>query len=573
MGIGSFNAGWGWGDTAEDSADEDDVYGNKTSRRNKGNMLSRVFKSETGSLNVSGQFKSGSSRSGASGHAWSDSTDLLHPYKTGADIQASTSQLSFANNHRSKTPPARLATASMTSKSPPSTKKRSHKNRRPMSLNISPAEPAPPPPTFNNLAPETRADLLKKNRKLQQMLGPDYYNPSASASSHRSSVLEDTNPIGGLVAGMAGLTKKASSKRSGGSGEMNLTSSRASNRALSESLVGAGSQAASDISSSHILLNQGSTVDDTLSPSKRSMSTRLSKTRPTSPKQARPSHTGSRTRSFSVSSTPLSPVPPTPESFMDFSSDAGELFLASPNAKRRVSTSPFGSNDALPIFQLATIPPSPGKRMAGSRDRVESRKTDSEHQPADRSMTPKPADVLKGLLDTEDTSTSRLGRTLEKRLSVNSRSSSTPPVSPLGIPNSSTHPYAVSGRSQSVSSISTLETSLVPDEDALERKRRRDRLVKLHRFLGSNVPAEAVLGVDTPGEQGLPSPAAGAASDSDNQSEDGVPKWWKGLKKSSTGGSELAASIQTNWNHTPTQQPMTEQDRALNVRRKAKMEK
>ncbi|KAG9047080.1 hypothetical protein FS837_003117 [Tulasnella sp. UAMH 9824] len=575
MGIGTFNAGWGWGDSGEDSADEDDAYGNKTSRRNKGNMLSRVFKSEAGSLNVSGQFKSGSSRSGASGHAWSDSTDLLHPYKTGSDIQSSTSHISSTNSHRSKTPPARLATGSaMTSKSPPSSKKRGSKNRRPMSLNLNMTEPAPPPPTFNNLPPETRADLLKKNRKLQQMLGPDYYNPNAAASSHRSTILGDSDPIGGLVAGMAGLGKKSTSRKSTGSGETSLTSSRTSHRALSESLVGAGSQAASDISSSHILLNQGSTVDDTLSPSKRSMSTRLSKTRPTSPKHARPSNTGSRTRSFSVSSTPLSPVPPTPESFMDFSSDAGELFLASPNAKRRVSTSPLASNDALPILQLATIPPSPRKGGAASQDLTESRKPDSKQQPTDRSQTPKPADVLSGLLAAEDTSSSRLGRTLEKRLSVNSRSSSTPPVSPLGLPSSSPHPYAVSGRSHSVSSISTLETSLVPDADALERKRRRDRLVKLHRFLGSNVPAEAVLGTDAPGERGLPAPAVDATSDdSENQSDDGVPKWWKGLKKSSTSGTELGTSSRSDWNRTPNQQPMTEQDRALNVRRKAKMAK
>ncbi|KAG8960887.1 hypothetical protein FRC00_013896 [Tulasnella sp. 408] len=325
MGIGTFNTGWGWGDSGENSADEDDVYGNKTSRRNKGNMLSRVFKSETGSLNVSGQFKSGSSRSGASGHAWSDSTDLLHPYKTGSDIQSSTSHISSTNNHRSKTPPARLATGSaMTSKSPPSSKKRGSKNRRPMSLNLNMTEPAPPPPTFNNLPPETRADLLKKNRKLQQMLGPDYYNPNAAASSHRNTILGDSDAIGGLVAGMAGLGKKAGSRKS------------------------------------------------------------------------------------------------------------------------------------------------------------------------------------------------------------------------------------------------------------TERKRRRDRLVKLHRFLGSNVPAEAVLGTDAPGERGLPAPAVDAASDdSDNQCEDGVPKWWKGLKKPSTGGTELGASSRSDWNRTrtPSQQPMTEQDRALNVRRKAKMEK
>ncbi|KAG8975228.1 hypothetical protein FRC05_006171 [Tulasnella sp. 425] len=574
MGIGTFNTGWGWGGPEGDFADEDNGYENHTSRRNKGGMLSRVFKSEAGTLNVSGQFKPGSSRTGGSGHAWSDSTDLLHPYNAGADIQPSTSQISFANNHRSKTPPARPTTASsMTSKSPPSGKKRSSKNRRPMSLNIRMADPAPPPPTFNNLPPETRADLLKKNRKLQQMLGPDYYNANATPSIHRGTSSEDSNSISGLVAGVSGIGKKSGSRKSTGPGETDLAASRAAQRALSESLVGSGSQAVSDLSSSHILLNQGSTVDDTLSLSKRSMSTRLSKTKPISPKQARPSHPGSRSRSFSVSSTPLSPVPPTPESFMDFSSDAGELFIASPNAKRRLSTSPFGSNDALPTFQLSTIPPSPGKGIAASLDLIDLYTSDSKQQPTDRSKTPRPADILTGLSAAEDTSGSRLGRTLEKRLSMNSRSSSTPPASPLGAPGSSTHPYALSGRSHSVSSISTLETSLVPDAEALERKRRRDRLVKLHRFLGSNVPAEAVLGVDAPGEQGLPAPAAGQTPDSEDDIEDGVPKWWKGLKKSSSGGTEPGASVRSSWDHTPNQQSMTEQDRALNVRRKAKMEK
>ncbi|KAG9016691.1 hypothetical protein FRB90_002483 [Tulasnella sp. 427] len=577
MGIGTFNAGWGWSGMEGDSDDEDDDgYDSKTSRRNKGaGMFSRVFKSEAGPLNVSGQYKSGSSRGG---HAWSDSTDLLHPYNTTSDLQPSASQSSFSHQHRSKTPPARPSSSpSMDSKSPPRTKKRGSKNRRPMSLNISMAGPAPPPPTFNNLPPETRADLLKKNRKLQQMLGPDYYNANAAVATHRSTASEDSNPISGLVAGMAGLGKKSASRKSMGPVE-SIVSSRPSHRPTSE-YIAPGSQTITDFSSSHILINQGSTVDDAFSSSKKA-STRLSKAKPASPKHVRPTHpAGSRSRSFSVATTPVSPVPPTPESFMDFSSDAGELFVASPSARKYLpAIGQLGSNEALPIFQLAAIPSSPGIKSATSQDPFNRHSYEVDQQLTDRSKTPRPNDIIVVGLSTpagEDPSSSRPGRTLEKRVSMNSRSSSNPPASPIGHPGSSNHPYALSGRSHSVSSISTLETSLVPDDDAMERKRRRDRLVKLHRFLGSNVPAEAVLGADPPGAPALPAAATDVtAPESDDDSDDGIPKWWKGLKKTSSVRTvESGGPSRPESSYVVNQGPMTEQDRALNVRRKAKMQK
>lgn len=108
---------------------------------------------------------------------------------------------------------------------------------------------------------------------------------------------------------------------------------------------------------------------------------------------------------------------------------------------------------------------------------------------------------------------------------------------------------------------------MLMDAETLERKRRRDRLVKLHRFLGSNVPAGVILGTQPPGEEDLPPPSSSNVLATKEEDEDATTKWWKALKSGKEGSQE--ESGKDDW---LLKDPMTEQDRVLNVKRKAKME-
>lgn len=107
------------------------------------------------------------------------------------------------------------------------------------------------------------------------------------------------------------------------------------------------------------------------------------------------------------------------------------------------------------------------------------------------------------------------------------------------------------------------------DEDTAERKRRRDRLVKLHRYLGSNVPAGLVLGVES--AEGKDLPAAVPLGEPSNGDDDGLGKgvkWWHGHQDS-------MSSVPTSpWGEGDREfeSHLTEKDRALNIKRKSKME-
>lgn len=125
------------------------------------------------------------------------------------------------------------------------------------------------------------------------------------------------------------------------------------------------------------------------------------------------------------------------------------------------------------------------------------------------------------------------------------------------------------------SSIYTLDESIselkFADE---ERRRKRERLNKLHRFLGSKVPAEFVLG---PQDVGMPLPPlapqpesveAGQASDNENTTLGRT--WLKARRRASVAGSAPSKS----WSDIERQQEnLNDKERTLKVKRAVKMEK
>ncbi|KIY65978.1 hypothetical protein CYLTODRAFT_399541 [Cylindrobasidium torrendii FP15055 ss-10] len=106
--------------------------------------------------------------------------------------------------------------------------------------------------------------------------------------------------------------------------------------------------------------------------------------------------------------------------------------------------------------------------------------------------------------------------------------------------------------------------ALSPDEQQEELRRRgRDKLAKLHRFLGSRVPADLVLGLDD-SMLSLPLPAAG----SEPSSPDERHIWLRKRRSSS-----FAAFAPWSDTHDRVKEDLDEREKAINVRRGKKMEK
>ncbi|KZV67649.1 hypothetical protein PENSPDRAFT_653944 [Peniophora sp. CONT] len=112
----------------------------------------------------------------------------------------------------------------------------------------------------------------------------------------------------------------------------------------------------------------------------------------------------------------------------------------------------------------------------------------------------------------------------------------------------------------SLASLTTIETAQE------NRRKQRDRLAKLHRHLGSRVPAELVLGTIAD-DASLPSPEPVF----DPPTHETDPKAWKRLRRRSSS----AAEMKTRWfdDGERVKANLDEREKALNVRRAIKMEK
>jgi hypothetical protein len=103
-----------------------------------------------------------------------------------------------------------------------------------------------------------------------------------------------------------------------------------------------------------------------------------------------------------------------------------------------------------------------------------------------------------------------------------------------------------------------------PEERAEEeRKRKRDRLAKLHRYLGSRVPLDLVLDLPPDSEGSLPAPAAV------------LDDWEDGQGLGRRRRSSSAAVFPTHWSDEidRMKEDLDEHEKAINVRRALKMER
>ena len=113
-----------------------------------------------------------------------------------------------------------------------------------------------------------------------------------------------------------------------------------------------------------------------------------------------------------------------------------------------------------------------------------------------------------------------------------------------------------------VTSLLTLTSTECREE---EQKRKREKLVKLHRFLGSRVPVDLVLGLDLNQSPPLLPPML-----PDTEEED-TRKKFRILRRRSSSFAEYAKPM-TAWEDRMKSE-LDMQEKALNVRRAAKMEK
>ncbi|KAI0830784.1 hypothetical protein BC628DRAFT_1408186 [Trametes gibbosa] len=102
-----------------------------------------------------------------------------------------------------------------------------------------------------------------------------------------------------------------------------------------------------------------------------------------------------------------------------------------------------------------------------------------------------------------------------------------------------------------------------------ERRRKREKLAKLHRFLGSRVPQHLVLG---PLDEGTPLPPLAFPSPSpDNQDDDADPRRIKMRRRRSSSAAEFSRAWSDDTDRF--KEELNEREKAINVRRAVKMEK
>ena len=116
--------------------------------------------------------------------------------------------------------------------------------------------------------------------------------------------------------------------------------------------------------------------------------------------------------------------------------------------------------------------------------------------------------------------------------------------------------------------------SLMLDPAEEERRRKREKLAKLHRFLGSRVPASLVLGLnDADPDASLPapqSPLPAPAIPADGPSDTDARAWRRLRRRSSS-----AAEMKSVWLDPAdrVKEDLDDREKAINVRSAIKMEK
>ncbi|GLB35722.1 hypothetical protein LshimejAT787_0300100 [Lyophyllum shimeji] len=127
------------------------------------------------------------------------------------------------------------------------------------------------------------------------------------------------------------------------------------------------------------------------------------------------------------------------------------------------------------------------------------------------------------------------------------------------------------GRRPSSPSAQSLFENMTPEEQAEEtRRRKREKLAKVHRFLGSRVPANLVLDLEDVEASLPPLDPAMAAMPTLHENEDATRKVWLRRRRSSS-----AAPYRSSWSDEVDRikEDLNYREKAINVRRAQKMEK
>lgn len=184
------------------------------------------------------------------------------------------------------------------------------------------------------------------------------------------------------------------------------------------------------------------------------------------------------------------------------------------------------------------------------------------------------------ILDLHDQQSLRSDRAVRLRLSRQMKASSIPPApSPISFIDLSDDDSAVetpknvtdkrrqapSSRESTIddtASLSTLTSTEVHEE---EQKRKREKLVKLHRFLGSRVPTDLALGLDLgQSPSSLPPTSPGIE-------EEDTRKKFRMRRRRSSSFAEFTKPLTAREDRMKSE--LNIHEKALNVRRAAKMEK
>ncbi|KAF5385241.1 hypothetical protein D9615_001135 [Tricholomella constricta] len=126
------------------------------------------------------------------------------------------------------------------------------------------------------------------------------------------------------------------------------------------------------------------------------------------------------------------------------------------------------------------------------------------------------------------------------------------------------------GRRPSSPSAQSLFENMSPEEQAEEfRRRKRDKLAKVHRFLGSRVPVNLVLGFNE-SEPSLPPVEPNMVMATLPENEEATRKAWLRRRRSSS-----AAAYSSTWSDEVDRikEDLNMKEKAINVRRAQKMEK
>jgi hypothetical protein len=123
-------------------------------------------------------------------------------------------------------------------------------------------------------------------------------------------------------------------------------------------------------------------------------------------------------------------------------------------------------------------------------------------------------------------------------------------------------PFSRESKVDDTASLLTLTSTEIREE---ERKRKREKLVKLHRFLGSRVPTDLVLGLDLSPSPPLPPPASPEIEPEETR------KKFRMRRRRSVSLTEYTKPLISREDRMKSELDI--QEKALNVRRAAKMEK